>query len=107
MRCSRNRDVRAIRRAVQGRSRSPYGPSARYRASQRYAVRSLIPAAWEASLTAHPSLRIRSASSSRVYGVVFALGWSLTWVPLWMSWSLETPFSPEGTRVNNALGTDT
>jgi hypothetical protein len=55
------------------RSHRPRSPSTRHLANQRYAVRSLTPAASPAAATDQPPTSIRSTSSLRLFGQVRAL----------------------------------
>jgi hypothetical protein len=66
---------RGTRRGREERSANTAPPWAcRARRSQRHSVRTLTPEACAASAGAQPSFKTRCTISSRVYGVVFALG---------------------------------
>jgi hypothetical protein len=62
-----------IRPGAEERSSRPRSPSSRKRRSQRYALRSPMPAATAAATSDQPCSRTRRTNSRRLFGQVLAL----------------------------------
>ena len=83
-----------IRFGAEERSSNPSAPSARQRAIQRRAVRSVIPAASAASITDQPP-SMRSTSSCLLFGQVRALACNFIRCPPWDWWLRHQSASKE------------